>query len=102
LSSLFLGLKKLNKSIKTTPGFVSLLFQAKRAYNEIVKVKRLIPLIAVVVILAGLPALVVPDTGASPTDSNIPDNEITTSQTEANNSSASATITITMYAVADE
>jgi hypothetical protein len=45
---------------------------------------------------------VVPDTGASLADSNIPDNEITTSQTEASNSSASATITITMYAVADE
>ena len=62
--------------------------------------KRLIPLIALVVILAGLPVLVVSDT--SPTDSNIPGNEITTSQTEASNSSARATITITMYAVADE
>ncbi len=66
------------------------------------EVKRLIPLIAVVLILAGLPVLVVSDTGASPTDSDIPDSEITTSQTEASNSSASATITITMYAVADE
>ena len=64
--------------------------------------KRLIPLIALVVILAGLPVLVVSDTGASPTDSSIPDNEITTSQTEARNSSASTTITITMYAVADK
>jgi len=76
------------------------LFQAKKTYNEIVEVKRLIPLIALVVILAGLPVLVVSDT--SLIDSNIPDNEITTSQTEATNSSASATITITMYAVADE
>ena len=64
--------------------------------------KRLIPLIALVVILAGLPVLVVSDTGASLTDSNIPDNEITTHQTEASNSSASGTITITMYAVNDE
>ena len=64
--------------------------------------KRLIPLIALVVILASLPILVVSDTGASPTDSNIPDNEITTSQTEASNSSASGVITITMYAVADK
>jgi len=64
------------------------------------EVKRLISLIALVVILAGLPVVVVSDT--SPTDSNIPDNEITTSQAEASNSSATATITITMYAVADE
>ena len=62
--------------------------------------KRLIPVIALVVILACLPVLVVSDT--LPNDSNIPDNELTTSQTEANNSSASGTITITMYAVADE
>ena len=69
------------------------------------EVKRLILLIAVVVlvmILANLPASAVSDTGASLADSNISDNELTTSQTEASNSSASATITITMYAVADE
>jgi len=63
-------------------------------------VKRLIPSIALVVILAGLPVLVVSDT--SPADSNIPDNEITTSQTEASNSSATAPITITMYTGDDE
>jgi len=44
--------------------------------------KRLILLTALVVILAGLPILVVSDTGASPTDSNITDNEITTSRTD--------------------
>ena len=66
------------------------------------EVKRLILLIALVVILAGLPVLVVSDTSASLADSNIPDNDITTMRTEASNSSASATITITMYAVADE
>ena len=59
--------------------------------------KRLILLIALVVML---PVLVVSDT--SLTASSIPDNEITASQTEASNSSASATITITMYTVADE
>ncbi len=64
------------------------------------EVKRLIPLIALVVILAGLPVVVVSDT--SPAGSSIPDNEVTTSQNEVNNSSASATITITMYAIADE
>ena len=64
--------------------------------------KRLIPLIALVVILAGLPVVVVSDTGASLADINIADNETPTSQTQASNSSASATITITMDAVADE
>ena len=64
--------------------------------------KRLILLVALVVILAGLSASVASDTSISIGDTNIPDNEITTSQTEASNSSASATITITMYAVADE
>ena len=66
------------------------------------EVKRLISLIILVVILASLPVLVVSDTGASPTDSSIPDKEITNSQAEASNSSASGTIMITMYAVADE
>jgi uncharacterized BrkB/YihY/UPF0761 family membrane protein len=68
-------------------------------------VKRLILLIALVVlviILAGLPASVVSDTGPSLTDSNIPNNKVTTNQTQANNSSAIATITITMYAVDGE
>ena len=64
--------------------------------------KRLIPLIALVVILAGLPVVVVSDTSASLTDSNIPDNGITTSQTGASNSSASATITITMTRIFNE
>ena len=62
--------------------------------------KKLISLIILVVILTGLPVLVVSDT--PPADSNTPDNEITTSQMKASNSSASATITIAMYAVADE
>ena len=50
-------------------------------------------------VLAKLPASAVSDT--TPIDSNIPDNEITTSQTGASNSSASATITITMFTVND-
>jgi len=69
------------------------------------KVKRLILLIALlllVMILAKLPASVVSDTGTPLADSKIPHNEISTSQAQANNSSASATIPITMYAVADE
>lgn len=64
--------------------------------------KKLIPLIALIVILASLPVLVVSDTGASVSDSNIPDNELTTSRTEASNSSASATITITMTGILNE
>ena len=59
-------------------------------------------LVVLVMILAKLPASVVSDTSSSIANSNIPDNEITGSQTEASNSSASATITITMYAVAGE
>jgi len=56
-------------------------------------VKRLITLIILIVIVASIPVLVMSDT--PPTDSNIPDNEITTSQTKASNSSASGTIKIT-------
>ena len=36
------------------------------------------------------------------TDTGIPDNEVTSSVSKAGNSSASTTITITMYDVADE
>ena len=64
--------------------------------------KRLILLTTLAVILAGLPVLVVSDTGAPLADSSIPDNDLTTSQTEASNSSASATITITMTGVSNE
>jgi hypothetical protein len=55
-----------------------------------------------VMILVGSSSSAVSDTGSSLTDSNIPDNEITTSQTEASNSSASATITITMTGVLED
>ena len=60
--------------------------------------KRLILLIALVVTLA---ALVLSDADTFLADSNIPDNEITTGQIEVSNSSASATITITMYTLPD-
>lgn len=56
-------------------------------------------MITIVVKLAELPVLVVSDTGASLIDSNVPDNENnerTTGQTKASNSSASATTMITM------
>ena len=64
--------------------------------------KRLILLTALVVILAGLSASVVSDTSASRIDSSIPDNEITSSQAGASNSSASATITITWITALNE
>ena len=83
--------------------FGTLLFQGRSAYNDtdVVRMKRLtfpIALVVLVVILAGSSASVVSDT--TTIESDIPDNEITTSQTEASNSSASATTTITTYAVA--
>lgn len=42
------------------------------------------------------------DTDISVADSNIPDNEVASSVSKTSNSSASATITITMYTVVDE
>ena len=69
------------------------------------KVKGLILLIALVMlvmILAGSSAWAVSDSDAPFADSNIPDNEINTTQTEAGNSSASATITITMTGALNE
>lgn len=58
--------------------------------------KRLIVLVALVSVLAGLVLLGISDTSASIADANIPDNQITSSQSEEDNSdSASATITIT-------
>jgi len=68
-------------------------------------VKRLILLIALVVlvlILARLPPLVVSDTTTSFADSSIPDNETSTSQTGARNSSASGTIMIAWTTASDE
>lgn len=41
------------------------------------------------------------DTSISTADTGVPNNEATSSISKASNSSASATITITMYAVAD-
>lgn len=49
-----------------------------------------------------LVVLVLSDADNFLADSNIPDNEITTGQIEVSNSSASATITITMYATSRE
>lgn len=48
----------------------------------------------------GLILLRLSDTAISIADTGIPDNDVTSSMSKASNSSASATITITMYAVA--
>jgi hypothetical protein len=78
-------------------------FQGESAYNDngVVRMKRLtflIALVVLVVILAGSSAHVVSNT--TTVESDIPDNKMTSTQTEASNSSASATITIITYAVA--
>jgi len=62
-----------------------------------VQTDRLIVLIALIAIL---PVLITLD--GSLANSSIPDNEITTRQTGANNSSASAAITITMTGMPNE
>lgn len=85
----------------------TILFQPKRAYddNEVLKMRRLALLIALLVLVmipAGSCASAVSGTSASPADSNLTHNETTVSQTEATNCSASATTTITMYAVDEE
>ena len=64
--------------------------------------KRLIVLVILAVLMAGIVLLGLNDTGISVADTGIPNNEITASQTEAGNSSASATIRITMYTMPNE
>jgi len=65
-------------------------------------VKRLVTIVAPAILLIGLVLLGLSDTSISIADTSIPENNGTSSVTKASNSSASATITITMYAVADE
>ena len=67
----------------------------------ILEMKRLIVLVVAVAMLAVLAATPASDTSASRADSSIPENETTTSRGEEGNASASAGITITMYAVDD-
>jgi len=65
-------------------------------------VKRSIVLITFTIILLVSVLLGLSDTDISVAGTNIPDNETTSTISKAGNSSASATITITMYAVVDE
>lgn len=55
-----------------------------------------------VILLLGLVLLGLSDIDISVAGMSIPDNEVASIVSKASNSSASATITITMYAVADE
>lgn len=59
-------------------------------------------LAAAAMLLAGLVLVGLSDTVISVDDTSLPDSEASTAVSKAGNCSASATITITMYAVADE
>ena len=59
--------------------------------------KRLVTVVTPAILLVGLIVLGLSDTDISAADANIHDNEVTSSISKARNSSASATITITMY-----
>ena len=61
--------------------------------------KRLTTVVTFAILLAGLILLGLSDINISVADTNIPNNEVTSSVSKTSNSSASATITITMYTV---
>jgi len=65
-------------------------------------VKRQVTVVTPAILPVGLVLFDLSGTHISVADAGIPDNKITTSQTKASNSSATATITIIMYAVGDE
>jgi len=64
--------------------------------------KRLVTIVTLAILLAGLILLGLNDTDISIADASIPDNEVTVGISKASNSSASATIMITMTGVLDE
>jgi len=65
------------------------------------EVQRLLFVVILAGILIGLPLLVLSDTASSTAGPDIPGNEVTNSVKEASNSSATATITITMMGILD-
>jgi hypothetical protein len=65
-------------------------------------VKRLVTLVTLAILLIGFVLVGLSDTRISIADTSIPDNEVASSVSKVGNSSASATITITMYTVADD
>ena len=64
--------------------------------------KRLTIIVILVILLTGLILFTQSDTTISVADIGTQNNEVASIISKASNSSASATITITMYAVADE
>lgn len=62
--------------------------------------KRLVTVVTLVILLVGLVLLGLSDRDISVADTSIPNDEVASSK--ANNASATATITITMYSMADE
>ena len=66
------------------------------------EVKKPFLLITLAIILVGLVLLGLSDTDISVADSNIPNNEVASSVSKVSNSSASATIRITMYTMPNE
>ena len=64
--------------------------------------KRLVTIVILALLLAGLVLLGLSDTHIAVADTNVYYIETTIGQNEASNSSASATITITMYTGDDE
>ena len=58
--------------------------------------KRLVTIVTIAILLVGLVLAGLSDTAISVADTGVPDSEITRSITKASNSSAGATITITM------
>ena len=62
--------------------------------------KRLVTVVTLAFLLVGSVLLGLSDTGISIADTTVPNDDV--ASTEANNASATATITITMYAVADD
>jgi len=68
-----------------------------------ITMKRLIIFIALIAILVSLLSLGVADASTSIADTSVPDNEIASGVNEAGNpNSASASIVITMYTLAEE
>jgi hypothetical protein len=67
-----------------------------------VEVKRLVTVVTPAILLGGLALLGLTDTDISVVDTSVPDNDGTRSISKVSNSSASATITITMTGVLNE
>jgi hypothetical protein len=68
----------------------------------VLKIKRLVIIATLTILLVGLVLLGLSDTDISVADTSVPDNEVASGIRKASNSSASASIMITMYTVADE